>query len=84
VKIQKPTTQERQALERIEAANGLSVIAVVALAGLLPATKLLPERLSSVSAALSVILVLAAIGVLVYRACFLRCRVLPRFHGQLS
>ena len=81
MKVQKPTTQERHALKRIEATNWLSVIVVAALAGLLPAAQFLPERFSSVSAVLSILMVLGAIGVLVYRTCFLRC---PRCSGWVA
>ena len=81
MKAQPPTEQERIALERIKSTNGLVVIAVLAVSCLYPIVQILPDRLSSVSVGLAVVIVLGAVGLVVYRACFLRC---PRCSGWVA
>jgi hypothetical protein len=75
-----PTTQERIALERIEASQTRSYLALLMMVGLILSRQLLPERYAAGSAIASVALVIGMVAMLVYRACFLRC---PRCSGWI-
>lgn len=76
-----PTTDERIALERIDAIRKRSYLVGLAFCGLVVMLQALPERYSSVAAVASVALVLCMVAVLAYRACFLRC---PRCSGWIA
>jgi len=79
--LQGPTTQERIALERIEAIVARSPWVVIAIMALMLSLQWLPERYAAVSAIVSVGVVLGGVATLVYRACFLRC---PRCSGWIA
>lgn len=72
-----PTTREEIALKRIEAGLIRSPVAMLMATGLILSAQLLPDRYAAVTAIVSVGLM---VGMLIYRACFLRC---PRCAGWI-
>ena len=76
-----PTTEERKALEKIDAIGARSPLLGLGLILFTASLQLLPERYATIAAIASVSGALCVIAVFVYRACFLRC---PRCSGWVA
>lgn len=78
--IPQPTADEKTALERIEATQRLSLVGILAMIAVLSLLRFVPDEHSAIAAIASVVVVLIALSLLVYRTCFLRC---PRCSGWI-